>query len=132
MIKSILLYSLVFFSIFFLSFFFHENYIENLGVILPFSLKKVYLFHLGFSLLICINFSLLSTVDKISDQLGFIYLGTILLKLILFCIVFYKAIFIKDDLSMTSRFSLVIPMFLFLSTEAVFIVKILNKNRRKK
>lgn len=129
MIKSILLYGFVFISIFFLSFFLHENYIENRGIMLPFSLKKVYLFHLGFSLLICTNFLLLSTVNKIFDQLGFIYLGTIVLKLVLFCMVFYNPLFIVDELSNISRVSLFIPMLIFLSTEAIFIAKILMKKQ---
>ena len=96
---------------------------------LSFSLKKVYLFHTVFSLLICVNFKLLSTVNKIYDQLGFIYLGTILLKLILFCLIFYKSIFTEEELTSTARISLFIPMIIFLSTEAVFVTKILNKKQ---
>lgn len=129
MIKNIILFAFVFFTLFFLSFFLHENYIENQEIILSFSLKKVYLFHLGFSLLICTNFAFLSNVDKIFDQLGFIYLVTIVLKLILFCIIFYTPIFIEDSLSKASRVSLFIPMLIFLLTEAIFIAKILKKKQ---
>jgi len=126
MIKSIFVYILVFFSIFFISFYLHETYIENQNIILPFSLKKIYLFHLGFSLLICTNFSLFSSVDKIFEQLGFIYLVTIVLKLILFCLIFYKSIFTEYNLSFSSRLALLIPMFIFLLTEAFFVAKILK------
>ena len=129
MIKSIFLYAFVFFSIFFLSLFLHQNYIEKQAIILPFSLKKVYLFHLGFSLLICTNFLLFSTVNKIFEQLGFIYLATILIKLILFCIIFYNPIFTKDNLSFSSRVSLIIPVIIFLLTEAIFVAKILLKRQ---
>lgn len=127
MIKSLFLYATVFFSLFFLSFFLHENYIEKQAIILPFSLKKVYLFHLGFSLLICSNFLIFSTVDKIFEQLGFIYLATIVLKLIIFCIIFYNPIFTVEDLSFDARFSLFIPMIIFLLTEVLFVTKILKK-----
>lgn len=127
MIKSIFLYVIIFTSLFFTSFFLHEYYLEQNNVILPFLIKKVYLFHAGFSLLICVNFRLLSNVDKIFSQLGFIYLGCLFLKLILFCIVFYKSLFNDKILSEIAKFSLILPMFIFLLTEAIFIAKILNK-----
>lgn len=129
MIKNIFLYAFVFFSVFFVSFFLHENYIEKQQIILPYSLKKIYLFHLGFSLLICTNFLVFSTVDKIFEQLGFIYLATIVLKIILFCIIFYNPIFTIDDLSFDARLSLFVPMIIFLSTEALFVAKILKKKQ---
>jgi hypothetical protein len=119
----------VFFSIYFISFTIHENWLENQEVILPFSLKKVYLFHLAFSMLICVNFKLLSIVDKIFEQLGFIYLGTLLLKIILFCVIFYKSIITEETLSKIARLSLFIPMIIFLLTEAIFVAKILQKKQ---
>jgi len=127
MIKTIFLYSFIFFTLFFVSFSFHNHFLEENQVLLPFSLKKVYLFHLGFSMLICINFKLLSSVNKIADQLGFIYLGTFLLKLVLFSIIFYQSIFTEEELSKISRISLLIPALIFLLTEAIFVAKILNK-----
>lgn len=127
MIRNVLIYTIVFFFLFLVFFSLHNFFIENQQIVLPFSLKKVYLFHLGFSLLICANFLLLSTVDKIFEQLGFIYLGTIVLKLILFCLIFYKSIFTEEKLSFAARISLFVPMIVFLLTEAVFITKILKK-----
>jgi hypothetical protein len=127
MIKIIFLYAVIFFSLFFLSFFLHENILEKYAIILPFSLQKVYLFHVAFSLLICVNFQVFSSVDKIFPQLGFIYLGTIFLKIILFFAFFYKSIFSEENLTEIARISLFIPMLIFLLTEAVFVAKILNK-----
>lgn len=127
MIKNILLYSFVFFSIFFLCFSMHELFLEKQEIILSFSLKRVYLFHLSFSLLVCTNFQLLSTVNKFSEQLGFIYLTTLVLKIILFSIIFYQPIFKEENLPQTARISLLIPAIIFLLTEAFFIIKILNK-----
>ncbi|MFC4268004.1 DUF6168 family protein [Polaribacter marinivivus] len=127
MIKTIFLYSFIFFTLFYISFSLHNYFLEENQVLLPFSLKKVYLFHLGFSMLICINFKLLSSVNKIADQLGFIYLGTLLLKIVLFSIIFYQSIFTEEELSKISRISLLIPALIFLLTEAIFVAKILNK-----
>ena len=127
MIKTIFLYSFIFFTLFYISFSIHNYFLEENQVLLPFSLKKVYLFHLGFSMLICINFKLLSSVNKIADQLGFIYLGTLLLKIVLFSIIFYQSIFTEEELSKISRISMLIPALIFLLTEAIFVAKILNK-----
>jgi hypothetical protein len=127
MIKHIFIYFLIFFGIFFLSFSTHENYIDAQEIILPFSLQKVYVFHLGFSLLVCLNFRLFSNVDKIFSQLGFIYLLTLFLKIVLFYALFYQSIFNEENLSQIARVSLFIPMLIFLLTEAFFVTKILNK-----
>jgi hypothetical protein len=127
MIKHIFIYFLIFSGIFFLGFSTHENYIDTQEVILPFSLQKVYVFHLGFSLLVCINFRLFSNVDKILSQLGFIYLVALFLKIVLFYALFYQSIFNKENLTQIARVSLIIPMLIFLLTEAFFVAKILNK-----
>jgi hypothetical protein len=117
----------IFFVLYFTSFFLHEFTLEKLEIEIAFSLKKVYLFHLGFSLLICVNFTIFSTVDKIFHQLGFIYLASIFLKIVVFNVIFYNPIFSKENLDFASRISFFIPMIAFLLTEAVFVVKILNK-----
>jgi len=129
MIRSVFVIAVVFFFTFLVGFSLHQFFIENQQITLPFSLKKIYLFHLVFSLLVCTNFQLLSSVNNLFDQLGFIYLVTIVLKIVLFCITFYKSIFITEKLSLASRVSLFVPMIIFLSTEVVFIAKILNKKQ---
>ena len=128
MIRSILIFSVVLFFLFLVFFSLHDFYLENQDIKLPFSLKKVYIFHVCFSLLICTNFLIFSTVDKIFEQLGFIYLGTIVLKLLLFCVVFYQSLF-TEELPFIARLSLFIPMIIFLLTEAVFVAKILRKKQ---
>ena len=129
MIRSIIAYAAIFFCIFIISFSLHEYLIEQRQIILPFSLKKVYLFHLGFSLIICTNFVAISRVEKIFDQLGYIYLGTILLKLIIFIATFYKSIITGETLPFITRISLLIPMIIFLFIEAIIVAKILKKNQ---
>lgn len=127
MIKNLFLYTLVFFVLYFFSHFLHQSFIEKQKIILPFSLQKVYLFHTGFSLLVCMNLLLFSNVNKIIDQLGFIYLGTILLKLVLFSLLFYSSTIINDSLVLSARISLLIPLIIFLLTEAFFVSKILKR-----
>ncbi|ARV15911.1 DUF6168 family protein [Polaribacter sp. SA4-12] len=126
MVRSILVYSVVFFSLFLVCFSLHNYFLETKNIILPFSLKRVYIFHLAFSLVICVNFLIFSTKEKVFEQLGFIYLGTILLKLTLFSIIFYKSIFAEEGLPFNTRISLFIPMIIFLITEVIFVAKILK------
>ena len=129
MVRSILIYTIVFFSLFLISFSVHEYFIEHQKITIPFSLKKVYLFHLGFSLVICVNFLIFSSKEKVFEQLGFIYLATIVLKLILFCAIFYKSLFLEKELTFVAKLSLFIPMIIFLLTEAIFVAKILKKKQ---
>lgn len=132
MIKKLLLYPIVFAILYFVGLYFHNLYLNEKEVFLPFSLEKVYKFHAAFSGLICINFLLFSTVDKISDQLGFVYLVTLVLKIVLFCIVFYSSIFTEENLADVAKISLLVPTFIFLLTEVFFVAKILNQKEYKK
>lgn len=129
MVKNIVVYTIVFFFLFLISFSLHEYFLENKEIDLSFSLKKVYLFYLGFSLLVCINFLILSSLNKFVEKLGFIYLGTIMLKIILFCVFFYKHLFLEVSFPLAAKISLLIPMFVFLFAEAFFVSKILNKKQ---
>lgn len=127
MIKSITIYCVVFFLVYVTSLSIHNYVIQKQQIILCFSLNKVYLFYFLFSLVLCTKFKLLSSIPKIFSQLGFIYLITILLKLILFCGLFYEVIF-KNQLSLSTRISLCVPTLLFLIIEVFFVAKILKNN----
>ena len=129
MIKRILTDSIVLFMVFLIGFSVHDFFLESQQIKIPFSLKKVYLFHLSFSVVLCLNFFVFSTIDKVYEQLGFIYLGSILLKITLFCVLFYKSIFTKEELSLSARMSLFIPVILFFATEALIVAKILKKKQ---
>ena len=132
MIKNFITYTLTCISLYILGLFLHNTYLETKAILLPFSLQKIYLFHSGFSLIVCVNLLVLSNVNKILDQLGFIYLGTILLKIVLFSIIFYKSIITNEILEFSARISLIIPLLIFLLTEAFFVVRILQKKEYKK
>lgn len=132
MLREIFIYMLAFGILFFLGDFVHNYYIENQEIDLGFSLRKMYAFHAFFSLQLCIVFALLSNNKKISPQLGFIYLASFVLKIVVFCIVFYNPIFTVEKLTNTQRISLLIPMLIFLIQEVYFIIKILNKNHSLK
>jgi hypothetical protein len=126
MAKNLITYILVFASVGVLSYLLHNNFMEEKNISLPFSLKKVYLFFVLFSLVICSLFEIGSVINKIKEQLGFIYLGTIIFKITVFAVVFYQSIF-AIDLTNAQRIALIIPMAIFLFIEVFFVAKILNK-----
>lgn len=125
--KDLFRYILVFTSLFLIGFYTHSFLLNNAGYKLSFSLEKIYLFHAFFSGLICVNLRLASTVDKISSQIGFLYLWTLVIKLILFIVFFYKPLLTIESFSFTEKISLCIPLFVFLLTEVIFVAKILNE-----
>jgi hypothetical protein len=127
MSKDIFRYILVFVILFVIGFYGHQFLLNYLELKIIFSLEKVYLFHAFFSALICVNLRVFSTVDKLLPQLGFIYLSTLVLKLILFATFFYNPLFSSDSFSLVEKGSLFFPLFIFLLTEAVFVLKILNQ-----
>lgn len=132
MIKQIFIFMMAFGLLFFLGEYLHSYYIESQEIALGFSLQNMYAFHAFFSLQLCIIFAFLATNKKISPQLGFIYLASFVLKMIVFCIVFYNPLFTVETLSKIQRVSLLIPMVLFLILEVYFIIKILNTTHSPK
>lgn len=122
MIKSIFTYLLVFLAVGFLVYFVHNSQVQDLN----FSLSKVYMFFTISSFVICALFQLGSIFKKVKEQLGFIYLAAVVVKLVVFGIVFYDSVFV-EPLTMKSRISLLIPLFSLLFFEVFFISKILNQ-----
>ena len=89
-------------------------------------LEKAYVFHVCFSLLLVILFQLLSSKPKFFEQLGFIYMGALVFKIILFAILFYPQLLGAVLLSRYYRVSLLIPVIVFLPLEVIFISKIMK------
>jgi hypothetical protein len=125
--KAVFKYMLVFVALFFLGYYPHFILVEYFAVKLSFSLQKIYIFHAIFSALICINLRVIATFERFFSQLGFIYLSTLVLKLILFALFFYDPLFTVDYFSVGEKVSLFFPLFIFLWVEAVFVLKILNQ-----
>ena len=125
--KDLFKYLLVFTSMFLIGSSCHQLLVTHLELKFSYSLDKIYLFHAVFSALICLNLRVISTVDKLFPQLGFIYLSTLVLKLILFALFFYTPLFTVVSFSFAEKISLFFPLFILLLTEAVFVLKILNQ-----
>ncbi len=125
--KDIFTYIVAFVVLFLIGFYSHQTILSLKDITLSFSLEKIYLFHAFFSALVCINLRVVSTVDKLFPQLGFIYLASLLIKLVLFCVFFYNAILTIETFTFPEKISLLIPIFIFLLTEVTFVAKTLNR-----
>ena len=126
MIKTLLVYLIVFTALFFTSNFSHQYIIDSNSIELRFGLNPIYVFFALFSLLICFVFRFLLLMKKAKDQLGFIYLSTLVLKMFFFVIVFKKRVIDLPDLTKIESINLLAPLFIFLFVEVYFIAKILQ------
>ena len=100
----------------------------SLEIYHPYSLWAVYLFQAIVSVLLVVCFELLASLTtQFKDQLGFLYLGSMALKIMLFYIIFRDVLFSSIVLSRADSLSLLIPIFIFILYEVLVIVKILNR-----
>lgn len=90
----------------------------------PLFLPYVYL--LLFALAVVIVFTVLSRMPKMQDQLGFMYLGALLLKLFLFAVFFRNQIFAETAMDNISTAHYLAPVFLGLLCEVAFLGRILK------
>ncbi len=127
MIKNIVTYSTSFVLLASISFFAHNYFTKILSLDLRFDIFPVYVFHFSISLSICIIFEILSRVSRFQTQLGFIYMGTLFFKVMVFSAAFYKSILSIQLITRVESLNLLIPVFIFLIAEVYFIARILNR-----
>lgn len=122
MIKRILIFTVTLILLFLLSYFTNAYLVKELTF--SFSLLQVYLFHVIAAFIV---YGIVEFVASIlPNQAGYAYLASIFIKIGLFVLIFNGSVFAKENLSRPERLSLVVPLFLFLITEAVAISKLLN------
>ncbi|MAW96031.1 MULTISPECIES: DUF6168 family protein [unclassified Leeuwenhoekiella] len=128
LIKRLASYVLIAVVLFITFYFLHGYVVQKVGAIHPFSLFEVYVFNFLFSIITVVIFDLLATYTiRFKDQLGFLYLATMIAKIGLFCIVFKESLFAGVPLTKGDSLSLLIPIFLYLFYEVYILAKILNR-----
>lgn len=121
MIKRLLVFAFIVTLLFTIAVFVHNHFVAQT---LSFQLWHVYLFHAIAAFLV---YALVEGVASIMpNNAGYAYLGLMFLKVGLFLLIFKNSVFQNESLTQTERFALVIPLFLFLSVEAVAVTKLLN------
>ncbi|WP_299105436.1 DUF6168 family protein [uncultured Tenacibaculum sp.] len=127
MIKRILYFTVIILAVFAISFFSHDYTLNSKEILLSFSLLKVYSFHVIAAIIVYAIVELVA--DNLPNQAGYAYLASIFLKIGFFVLIFQASIFANEALSKPERFSLVIPLFLFLIIEAIAVSKLLNNKQ---
>ena len=124
MIKRIIIFLVVVFIAFITSYLSHFYIFQVKQFQLGFSLLSVYSF---FGISAILIYSVVELIAyKIPTQAGYAYLASVFLKIGVFLLIFQYSIFNEIALTTSEKFSLIIPFFLFLILEAVFISKLLN------
>ncbi|MCH9661967.1 MAG: hypothetical protein K0U54_13775 [Bacteroidetes bacterium] len=126
MSRQLLMYVISFSSLAGLGYFTHITLLSRIAAVSPISITSLYLFFGGFSLALCVLLFLLLKTKKFKDQLGFLYLVSVALKIGIFCAVFSKQIFSEVSFTNTQSLNLLIPMFLMIGLEVFFISRLLN------
>lgn len=124
MIRRIVLFTTIAVLLFLISFFAHKNINEINGVLLTFSLLKVYVFNIVAALIIYVLIE--ATATYLPSNTGYVYLASVFIKMGFFLLIFQKNIFGEIPLTKPERLSLVVPLFFYLFLEAFFAGKLLN------
>lgn len=132
MIKKISLYVISFILFSVVAYYLHAIGLVSISNQTPIALSGLYLFHASFSIVLFSVIMFLSENQKYRDQLGFLYIASVVLKLILFFSIFYRPIFKSDAFTNIEGVNLLVPIILFLILEVFLIVKLLNNNSPSK
>lgn len=121
MIKRILIVAAILLALFLTAYNLQNHLITET---LSFSLLSVYLFHLIAAVIVYVTVELVA--EKLPNQAGYAYLTLMFFKIGAFVLIFQSSVFANDNLTQMERIGLVIPLFLFLITEAISVSKLLN------
>lgn len=108
------------------SYFIHLFLLGEINIDFQALLKKAYTFHFGFSLVLLTIFRVLARYNKLFEQLGFIYMALLVVKIVIFASLFYPQLLGDNLLPRFYRASLLIPVIVFLPLEVIFISKIMQ------
>ncbi|WP_271407034.1 DUF6168 family protein [Tenacibaculum soleae] len=124
MIKRILYLIVTVIILFLVSYSAHDYVLTLKEIKLPYSLLSIYIFHVIATIIIYISLEFLA--DNLPNEAGYGYLAFMLLKIGFFLLIFQDTVFGEDKLVKLEKVSLVIPLFIFLATEAIVVSKLLN------
>lgn len=126
MFKKILLYTIVFTVVGTISFL-AQTVMMDLETDFLQLLEQSYIFHFFFSLLLVIAFQILSKNQKVFEQLGFLYIGMLVFKIVVFTAMFFPQLMGDQPLPHFYRVMMLLPIFIFLTLEVIFVSKIMRE-----
>ena len=126
MFKKIGIYIVVFVLVGTTSYFIHLFLLGEIDIAFKALLKKSYTFHFCFSLVLLTIFQLVARFNKLFEQLGFMYMALLVVKIVIFAGLFYPQLLGDNLLPRFYRASLLIPVIVFLPLEVIFISKLMQ------
>ena len=125
MFKRVLISSLIALAVTIGLFYAHTAILSSSEIEVSFSIFKSYVFHFVFFILAVLVIEVIFMLSP--AQLGFSYLGVILVKFGAFIVIFKTVLFEQDSILMETRLSLVLPLLLYILPEALYCARILRK-----
>ena len=126
MTKFLLKYSIVFVLVMFMGYGFFYYFSQSITQEIRLSPLALFTFHTIFSLFLCITLAKLRTTQKFAEQVGFIYLGSVFIKVVLFSVLFRNTFFSEIPFTNIETINLLIPLFLGLFFEVFFLSRLLG------
>ncbi len=126
MTKFLLKYSLVFVLVMFMGYGSFYYFLQSITQEIRLSPLTLFAFHTIFSLFLCVTLAKLRTTQKFAEQVGFIYLGSVFIKVVLFSVLFRNAFFSEIPFTNIETINLLIPLFLGLFFEVFFLSRLLG------
>ncbi len=122
--RNLLLYNSITIATGIILYILHSLLIKQFDIKLSISLSSIYLFFTIASLFIITSIELI--YKYIPASVGYAFLVGIFLKMGIFVILFFAQGMSKTTLSMTDKFSILIPLFVFMAIEIVPVIKSLK------
>jgi Family of unknown function (DUF6168) len=113
--------------LFFLHFFVIEKFSSNYSFY--YSIYTIYLFHIITTALVC--FIIIYINEKLAEKTGFAFMALSILKMLAAILFLIPLIRIDKDQKLPDIFAFFIPYFAFLFFELTFIIKLLNRFKKK-
>lgn len=123
-IRRILLFTMVTSAALAAVFSIHQAILESYSLVVQFSVLNVYLFHAVAAIVVYITIEFIYA--RLPTQAGLFFLVGIMVKGGFFFLMFYKEFAMLDQMEMFEKYALLIPLFLFLLIEIIFLSKLLN------
>jgi hypothetical protein len=122
--RNLLLYNSITIATGIVLYILHSLLIKQFDIKLSISLSSIYLFFTIASIFIITSIELI--YKYIPASVGYAFLVGIFLKMGIFMIMFYAKTLSKTTLSMTDKFSILVPLFVFMSIEIIPVLKSLK------
>lgn len=102
----------------------HGYLLSQNNLELSYSLERVYLFFQGFFLSVTIFIELVNKVNHLN--VGYFFMATFVIKMIVFGVAFHDVLISESVISTASRYSLILPMLIYVAFEAYYSIKIVD------